>query len=230
MSARFKAPRGTFDVLPAESAARMRVFAAASGIFERAGYGRIETPVFEETELFERGVGESTDIVQKEMFSFDRPGWALAHPQAGGHRADLPGLRRARHAQAPAAGEAVVLGPVLPPRAAAGRPLPPVPPARPRGDRDRLTAGRRRGDHLARRAVPRAGAPRPAPAARQPRLARRACRVPRRASRPSAGQRSGAGRRGSRPDRRQPAACVRLGPRGHARGDGERADDARPPR
>ena len=84
MSARFKAPRGTFDVLPAESAARMRVFAAASGIFERAGYGRIETPAFEETELFERGVGESTDIVQKEMFTFtDQGGRSLTlRPEA----------------------------------------------------------------------------------------------------------------------------------------------------
>jgi histidyl-tRNA synthetase len=70
MSARFKAPRGTFDVLPADSAARARVFAEAAGILGRAGYGRIETPAFEETELFARGVGESTDIVAKEMFSF----------------------------------------------------------------------------------------------------------------------------------------------------------------
>src|SRR5687768_6473496 len=84
MSARFKAPRGTFDVLPAESAARMRVFAAASAIFERAGYGRIETPAFEETELFARGVGESTDIVQKQMFSFtDQGGRSLTlRPEA----------------------------------------------------------------------------------------------------------------------------------------------------
>jgi histidyl-tRNA synthetase len=70
MSARFQAPRGTFDVLPAESAARARVYAAAAGAFARAGYARIETPAFEDTELFARGVGESTDIVQKEMFTF----------------------------------------------------------------------------------------------------------------------------------------------------------------
>ena len=70
MSARFQAPRGTFDVLPADSAARARVFVAAANAFTRAGYSRIETPVFEDTELFARGVGESTDIVQKEMFTF----------------------------------------------------------------------------------------------------------------------------------------------------------------
>lgn len=70
MSARFQAPRGTSDVLPAESTARARVYALAASTFERAGYGRIETPVFEDTELFARGVGEATDIVRKEMFTF----------------------------------------------------------------------------------------------------------------------------------------------------------------
>ena len=43
-------------------------------ILERAGYTRIETPVFESTALFARGVGESTDVVQKEMYSFDDGG------------------------------------------------------------------------------------------------------------------------------------------------------------
>ena len=74
MAAKFKAPRGTFDVLPSGSAARARVYGAAEAAFERAGYGRIETPVFEETELFARGVGGSTDIVQKEMFTFEDQG------------------------------------------------------------------------------------------------------------------------------------------------------------
>ena len=74
MAAKFKAPRGTFDVLPSDSAARTRVYIAAAAAFERAGYGKIETPVFEETELFARGVGESTDIVQKEMFTFEDQG------------------------------------------------------------------------------------------------------------------------------------------------------------
>ena len=74
MPARFKAPRGTFDVLPSDSAARARVYLAAAAAFERAGYGRIETPVFEDTELFARGVGDSTDIVQKEMFTFEDQG------------------------------------------------------------------------------------------------------------------------------------------------------------
>ena len=74
MSDGFRAPRGTFDVLPAEALARSRIEDAARAIFVRAGYGRIETPAFEDTELFERGVGQSTDIVNKEMFSFEDKG------------------------------------------------------------------------------------------------------------------------------------------------------------
>lgn len=69
--ARIKAPRGTFDVLGEEAARRTALEARARSILERAGYERIETPVFEATELFARGVGESTDIVRKEMFTFD---------------------------------------------------------------------------------------------------------------------------------------------------------------
>jgi histidyl-tRNA synthetase len=74
VSGGFQAPKGTFDVLPAEAARRARIEQAARAIFERAGYGRIETPAFEDTELFERGVGQSTDIVNKEMFSFEDQG------------------------------------------------------------------------------------------------------------------------------------------------------------
>ena len=70
----FQAPKGTSDVLPAQEAVRSRIEEAARGIFARAGYGRIETPVFEDTELFERGVGDSTDIVQKQMFTFEDQG------------------------------------------------------------------------------------------------------------------------------------------------------------
>ena len=70
MSKRFQTPRGTYDVLPETALARDRLEATARKIFERAGYGRVETPTFEATELFARGVGEATDVVQKEMFSF----------------------------------------------------------------------------------------------------------------------------------------------------------------
>jgi histidyl-tRNA synthetase len=74
MSRKFQAPRGTFDVLPSEEGVRARIERVARDLFARAGYGRIETPAFEETELFVRGVGEATDIVRKEMFTFQDQG------------------------------------------------------------------------------------------------------------------------------------------------------------
>jgi histidyl-tRNA synthetase len=84
MSGKLKAPRGTSDVLPDQQSVRRRIEEAARGILERAGYARIETPVFEETELFRRGVGESTEIVQKQMFTFtDQGGRSLTlRPEA----------------------------------------------------------------------------------------------------------------------------------------------------
>jgi histidyl-tRNA synthetase len=74
MSERFKAPRGTFDVLPEQEPVRRRIHSVAQRLLEAAGYGQIETPVFEDTDLFARGVGESTDIVQKQMFTFEDQG------------------------------------------------------------------------------------------------------------------------------------------------------------
>lgn len=73
-SNKHQAPKGTFDVLPGDEAARAAVAAATAKRLGAAGYARIETPVFEDTGLFERGVGESTDIVRKEMFTFDDQG------------------------------------------------------------------------------------------------------------------------------------------------------------
>jgi histidyl-tRNA synthetase len=74
VSEKLQAPRGTADVLPEEWPARRAVEAIAQRILEAAGYRRIETPTFEATELFARGVGESTDIVQKEMYTFEDAG------------------------------------------------------------------------------------------------------------------------------------------------------------
>jgi histidyl-tRNA synthetase len=68
---KIKAPRGTFDVLGEQAGARAALEARARAILEGAGYERIETPAFEATELFARAVGESTDIVRKEMFTLN---------------------------------------------------------------------------------------------------------------------------------------------------------------
>jgi histidyl-tRNA synthetase len=84
MPERFKAPRGTFDVLPEQAPVRQRIEDASRDMLQAAGYGRIETPAFEDTELFARGVGPSSDIVRKQMFSFeDQGGRALTlRPEA----------------------------------------------------------------------------------------------------------------------------------------------------
>jgi histidyl-tRNA synthetase len=71
---KLKAPRGTFDVLGEQAVARQALEARARAILGGAGYERIETPAFESTELFARGVGASTDIVSKEMFTFEDGG------------------------------------------------------------------------------------------------------------------------------------------------------------
>ncbi|HTR89821.1 MAG TPA: ATP phosphoribosyltransferase regulatory subunit, partial [Solirubrobacteraceae bacterium] len=68
--AKIKVPRGTFDVLGEDACARAALESRARTLLEGAGYERIETPAFEATELFARGVGASTDIVQKEMYTF----------------------------------------------------------------------------------------------------------------------------------------------------------------
>ncbi len=74
MTEKFKVPRGTFDVLPDRQALRRRIHDVTRDKLEAAGYGRIDVPVFEDTDLFARGVGESTDIVQKQMFTFEDQG------------------------------------------------------------------------------------------------------------------------------------------------------------
>jgi histidyl-tRNA synthetase len=74
VSRKVQVPRGTYDVLPEAADARAQVEATARRVLEGSGYRRIETPTFEHTDLFARGVGESTDIVQKEMYSFDDGG------------------------------------------------------------------------------------------------------------------------------------------------------------
>jgi histidyl-tRNA synthetase len=75
---RLQAPRGTLDVLPPDGRRRLALVALTGDVLGRAGYEPFETPVFEDTEVFARGVGESTDIVQKEMFTFeDKAGRSL---------------------------------------------------------------------------------------------------------------------------------------------------------
>jgi histidyl-tRNA synthetase len=70
----FEAPKGTHDVLPRECPGWRRVIDEAERLCNAYGYRRIVTPTFEETELFARSSGEASDIVSKEMYSFDDRG------------------------------------------------------------------------------------------------------------------------------------------------------------
>ena len=78
MSPKFEAPRGTHDVLPAEEPLWQRVTGEIERLCALYGYRRIQTPVFEETDLFARTSGAGSDVVQKEMYTFeDRSGRSL---------------------------------------------------------------------------------------------------------------------------------------------------------
>lgn len=74
----YKAPRGTVDILPAEQPYYRHVEEKAAEVCRRYGYGRIDTPVFEDSRLFVRTIGAGTDIVDKETYSFeDRSGQGM---------------------------------------------------------------------------------------------------------------------------------------------------------
>src|SRR5262249_6154407 len=78
VTGKLQAPKGTRDLLPPESEIFAAVEDAARSVFSAFGYAEIRTPVFEATELFARSVGETTDIVHKEMYTFpDRKGRSL---------------------------------------------------------------------------------------------------------------------------------------------------------
>jgi histidyl-tRNA synthetase len=85
----YRAPRGTRDLLPMETPRWTRLERLAADLASRYGYRRIETPLFEQTEVFERGIGEVTDVVEKELFRIaprteEAESWALRpEPTAG---------------------------------------------------------------------------------------------------------------------------------------------------
>lgn len=72
MANMIKVQKGTKDILPDEMALWHKMEENALKIFSNAGYGEIRTPIFEATELFARGVGDTTDIVNKEMYTFEK--------------------------------------------------------------------------------------------------------------------------------------------------------------
>src|SRR5258705_427814 len=72
---KFQAIKGTRDLLPPETELWNRVEQTARKVFGTFGFGEIRPPIFEPTELFARAVGGETDIVSKEMYSFEDHGW-----------------------------------------------------------------------------------------------------------------------------------------------------------
>ena len=139
-----KAVKGTRDILPPASAVWNHVEAVAREVFRTYNYHEIRTPIFEETALFARGVGEDTDIVGKEMYTLeDRDGTSLTlRPEATAsvmrayieHRLDqIPGVKKFYY-----------IGSDVPPRAPAEGPFPPVLSDRRGGHRIGI-ADRRRG-------------------------------------------------------------------------------------
>ncbi|MEA2011113.1 MAG: histidine--tRNA ligase, partial [Actinomycetota bacterium] len=80
----YRAPKGTYDVLPPDSAAWVEAERVFLDLAERYGYGHVLTPLFEATELFSRGVGEDTEVVEKQMYTFtDKGGRSLTlRPEA----------------------------------------------------------------------------------------------------------------------------------------------------
>jgi len=84
---KFQAIKGVRDILPPESALWNRVEQTAREVFATYGYGEIRLPIFEQTELFARSVGLSTDIVSKEMYTFEDHGLKVAEAFRGAVRA-----------------------------------------------------------------------------------------------------------------------------------------------
>jgi histidyl-tRNA synthetase len=89
MTSSYKAPRGTRDLLPPETETWTRLERLSADLAARYGYRRIETPMFEQSAVFERGIGEVTDVVEKELFRIvprtdEAESWALRpEPTAG---------------------------------------------------------------------------------------------------------------------------------------------------
>ena len=157
MSKQIQPVRGMNDVLPAEIGAWQHLERVARGVFEAYGYEEVRVPIVEHTELFKRSIGEYTDIVEKEMYTFEDIGGdsLTLRPEAtaGIARAAISNglLRGARH-------KLWCSGSDVPARAAAEGPLPAVLPDRCRGAGLRRPGHRCGADRADRAAVARAQA------------------------------------------------------------------------
>ena len=77
MPQKFALPRGTNDILPEETPLWRDMESKARKLFDIYGYREIRTPIFEETALFTRSLGETSDVVQKQMLNLEKEGLSL---------------------------------------------------------------------------------------------------------------------------------------------------------
>jgi histidyl-tRNA synthetase len=92
---KFQAIKGTRDLLPPETALWNRVEQTAREVFATFGFGEIRVPIFEPTELFARSIGQDTDVVSKEMYTFHDKPTNLASPRDGGPEQYIANVTRA---------------------------------------------------------------------------------------------------------------------------------------
>ena len=118
-------PRGTQDILPGESEKWQYIERVAKDLCDLYQYQEIRTPIFESTELFEKGVGDTTDIVQKEMYTFHKGNRSLRFDLRVRQQLFVP-LSAIKCMGIGSAGEALLQWTDVPLRTPASRPFPPI--------------------------------------------------------------------------------------------------------
>ena len=107
-----QAPKGTQDVLPQDSYRWQQIEEIMRKTCAMAGYREVRTPVFEHTELFARGVGDTTDVVQKEMYTFlDKGGRSITLKPEGTAGAVRASRKSQRISRLPSASSSVFANP-----------------------------------------------------------------------------------------------------------------------
>ena len=112
MATQLQPPRGTHDLIGEDQRRHTHVVDTARRIAATYGFDEWSTPIFEDTRVFSRTLGETSDVVTKEMYSFTDRGGDPHHPAPGSHRRHLPrpGLQRPDPV---AAAEGVLAGPMF---------------------------------------------------------------------------------------------------------------------
>ena len=139
-------PKGTKDVLPNQSYKWQYIEDAAREVARAFNLKEVRTPVFEHTELFQRGVGETTDVVNKEMYTFEDKGGRSITLKPEGHRGGRENVYRKRACKLAYARQNLLYNPCFPLRKTAGGQTSRVSPVRHRSVRLTLSRNGRRSD------------------------------------------------------------------------------------